>query len=166
MPGMSDIREQEQAALNAVLSSRTLAKCQNLARLLQYICQKYLEGDASNLKEYNIGVEALGRALDFDPTENSIVRVEVHRLREKFSRRRWTSTRTMEFSVGSKSRARPSASTPILYSLRFEASPSRYFWQIYCNSLAKFWHLAKVLDESTALSAACSCSRMSDMPGI
>src|SRR5579875_2167745 len=86
MPGMSDIREQEQAALNAVLSSRTFAKCQNLARLLQYICQKYLEGDASNLKEYNIGVEALGRALDFDPTENSIVRVEVHRLREKLKK--------------------------------------------------------------------------------
>jgi hypothetical protein len=83
---MSDIREQEQAALNAVLSSRTFAKCQNLARLLQYICQKYLEGDASNLKEYNIGVEALGRALDFDPTENSIVRVEVHRLREKLKK--------------------------------------------------------------------------------
>ncbi|MGH9455353.1 MAG: hypothetical protein ACRD2O_15435, partial [Terriglobia bacterium] len=49
----------KEAAITAVLSSRTFAKSPNLARLFQYICQKYLEGSAPDLKEYNIGVDAL-----------------------------------------------------------------------------------------------------------
>lgn len=81
-----DQRQEELAALDAVLASRTFCKCQNLAKLLHYLCQKYRDGCASELKEYNIGVEALGRAADFDPTTNSVVRVEVHRLREKLKK--------------------------------------------------------------------------------
>jgi len=79
-------RQEEKSELEAVLASETFAKAQNLARLLRYICTKYFEGRASDLKEYNIGVEALGRPTDFDPTSNSIVRVELHRLREKLKR--------------------------------------------------------------------------------
>jgi len=79
-------RQEEKAELEAVLASETFAKAPNLARLLRYICAKYFEGHASDLKEYNIGVEALGRPPDFDPTSNSIVRVELHRLREKLKR--------------------------------------------------------------------------------
>jgi hypothetical protein len=45
-----------------------------------------LEGKSEELKEYTIGVEALGRSPDFDPTTNSIVRVELHRLREKLNK--------------------------------------------------------------------------------
>lgn len=86
MSGIEDHRQEELAALDAVLASRTFSKCQNLAKLLQYLCQKCRDGCASELKEYNIGVEALGRAADFDPTANSVVRVEVHRLREKLKR--------------------------------------------------------------------------------
>lgn len=76
----------ERAELDAVLSSDTFAKSPNLARLLKYVCTKYFEGRAADLKEYNIGVEAMGRPADFDPATNSIVRVEVHRLREKLKK--------------------------------------------------------------------------------
>jgi len=79
-------RQEEKSELEAVLASETFAKAQNLARLLRYICTKHFDGRASDLKEYNIGVEALGRLADFDPTNNSIVRVELHRLREKLKR--------------------------------------------------------------------------------
>jgi len=79
-------RQQEEAELEAVFASGTFAKSQGLARLLKYLCHKYFEGHASDLKEFNIGVEALGRLADFDPTSNSIVRVELHRLREKLKR--------------------------------------------------------------------------------
>src|ERR1051326_5099219 len=79
-------REEATAELLKVLSWESLAKSQNLAKLLQYICGKYLDGRAGDLKEYNIGVEALGRPADFDPSSNSIVRVELHRLREKLKR--------------------------------------------------------------------------------
>jgi len=77
---------EKQRELARVLASATFLKSPNLARLLDYICTKYFEGTVSDLKEYNIGVEALGRREDFDPTTNSIVRVEVHRLREKLKR--------------------------------------------------------------------------------
>jgi hypothetical protein len=79
-------RQQETAELEAVFASGTFAKSQNLARLLKYLCRKYFEGQASELKEFNIGVEALGRLADFDPTSNSIVRVELHRLRERLKK--------------------------------------------------------------------------------
>lgn len=79
-------RQEEKAELEAVLASGSFAKSQNLARLLSYLCGKYFDGRACDLKEYNIGVEALGRHADFDPTSNSIVRVELHRLRERVKR--------------------------------------------------------------------------------
>lgn len=78
--------QQERAELNSVLSSTTFPKSPNLARLLQFLCLKYFEGKSAELKEYNIGVEAFGRPPAFDPTTNSIVRVELHRLREKLNK--------------------------------------------------------------------------------
>ena len=82
----SATRQQEKAELDAVFASGTFAKSQNLARLLKYLCRKYFEGHAGDLKEFNIGVEALGRLADFDPTSNSIVRVELFRLRERLKK--------------------------------------------------------------------------------
>ncbi|MGH9345335.1 MAG: malectin domain-containing carbohydrate-binding protein [Terriglobia bacterium] len=86
MPDLSESNMLKEAAIAAVLSSRVFAKSPNLARLFQYICQKYLEGSAADLKEYNIGVDALGRPSGFDPTKNAIVRVEVYRLRDKLKK--------------------------------------------------------------------------------
>jgi Malectin domain len=76
----------ERAELQLVLSSGLLAKSPNLEKLLSYICEKHWEGKSDQLKEYNLGVEALGRPPDFDPAANAIVRVEVHRLREKLKK--------------------------------------------------------------------------------
>lgn len=83
-------REEEKAALERVLASEAFAKSQSLARLLSYLCGKYFDGRASEVKEYNIGVEVLGRPDTFDPTSNSVVRVELHRLREKLKKHRET----------------------------------------------------------------------------
>jgi Malectin domain len=76
----------EMAELEAVLSSDVFVKSPNLAKLLSYICNKYFEGCSSDSKEYNIGVEAMGKQPDFDPSMNSVVRVEVHRLRQKLKK--------------------------------------------------------------------------------
>lgn len=78
--------EAEMSELEAVLSSDIFAKSPSLARLLTYICQKYFEGCSADSKEYNIGVEAMGKQPDFDPSINSVVRVEVHRLRQKLKK--------------------------------------------------------------------------------
>src|SRR5262245_6171466 len=75
--------EDEKAELEAVLASSLFVRTPSLANLLSYLCQKYFQGEADLLKEYTIGVESFGRAPDFDKKEDSIVRVEIRRLREK-----------------------------------------------------------------------------------
>jgi len=74
---------EEKAELDQVLSSAIFAKSPTSAKLLQFICKKYFGDEAGDLKEYSIGVEALGLPVDFDPAMSSIVRVELDRLREK-----------------------------------------------------------------------------------
>src|SRR5438270_342930 len=73
----------ERHELDAILASGILNRAPNLAHLLSYVCAKYFEGAAEQIKEYNIAVEALGRPADFDQKRDSIVRVEAHRLRKR-----------------------------------------------------------------------------------
>jgi len=74
---------QEKQELAAVLASGIFNRAPNLAQLLTYVCAKYFEGSAEQIKEYNIAVDALGRPADFDQKRDSIVRVEAHRLRKR-----------------------------------------------------------------------------------
>ena len=74
---------QEKHELEAVLSSGIFNRAPNLANVLTYVCEKYFEGSAEQIKEYNIAVEALGRPAEFDQKRDSIVRVEAHRLRKR-----------------------------------------------------------------------------------
>jgi hypothetical protein len=82
---MSEVCREEISELEAVLSSKILTRAPNLARILNYICRERLEGRTSNIKEYNIAVYALGRSPQFDPSQDSIVRVEVTRLRKRLA---------------------------------------------------------------------------------
>src|SRR6059058_1124846 len=73
----------ERHELDVILASGIFNRAPNLAQLLTYVCAKYFEGGAQQIKEYNIAVEALGRPADFDQKRDSIVRVEAHRLRKR-----------------------------------------------------------------------------------
>lgn len=53
----------------------------NQARLFRYLAERLLSGNEDPVKEYVLGVEALGRPSDFDPKTDSIVRVEIRKLR-------------------------------------------------------------------------------------
>jgi Malectin domain len=75
--------EQERSELETILNSGIFNRAPNLAMLLNYVCSKYFEHGAEQIKEYNIAVEALGRPAEFDPRADSIVRVEAHRLRKR-----------------------------------------------------------------------------------
>jgi hypothetical protein len=75
--------EREKNEVDAILGSGIFSRAPNLAHLLQYVCAKYFEGAAAEIKEYNIAVEALGRPAEFDQKRDSIVRVEAHRLRKR-----------------------------------------------------------------------------------
>ena len=73
----------EREALDRLLASGVLARSPNLEKILVYLCTKYFDGESMSIKEYHIATEALGRAESFDPKKDSIVRVEIHRLRRR-----------------------------------------------------------------------------------
>jgi len=64
-----------------VILSATFRNAATLKLLLQFLADKTLGSSTESLKEYTIGVEALGRKPDFDPKVDTIVRVQSHRLR-------------------------------------------------------------------------------------
>lgn len=55
-----------------------------MAKLLQFLGERYLAGRIDEISEYNIATEVFGRSkTSFDCTSDSIARVEVHRLRKR-----------------------------------------------------------------------------------
>lgn len=74
--------EAERAEYEALVAAGVFPKLSNSARLLEFICRKYFEGDG-NVTEYCIATEALHRRPDFSPKQDSIVRVEAHRVRKR-----------------------------------------------------------------------------------
>jgi hypothetical protein len=74
---------EERAELQAVLSSTLFQRAPKLSKILAYVCEKYFSGRGANLKEYSIAVDALGRAPEFDPQADAIVRVDLHLLRKR-----------------------------------------------------------------------------------
>ncbi|HKF48548.1 MAG TPA: malectin domain-containing carbohydrate-binding protein [Terracidiphilus sp.] len=74
---------EERAALQAVVASRTFESTPRLAALLQYICDRYFGGGIDAIKEYSIATDVFRRPPSFDQATDSIVRVEVFRLRKR-----------------------------------------------------------------------------------
>ena len=69
------------AALEAVCDSGDFKRSTRLNDLLRYIVTEEIEGRGDRLKAYSIATKVLGRRADFDPINDSIVRVEMARLR-------------------------------------------------------------------------------------
>ncbi len=69
--------------LDRVLGSVVFTGSPRLQRFFQYLVDKFLSGESSNLKGYTIGVEVFDRGPGFDPSVDSIVRTESVRLRAK-----------------------------------------------------------------------------------
>lgn len=68
--------------LDAARSEAKLKGGQRRYDLLDYLVREELEGRGENVKAYAIALDVLGRGEDFDPATDSIVRVEVARLRD------------------------------------------------------------------------------------
>ncbi len=78
-PRSSSVRAQ----LSRILRSRTFLNATALGKLLHHIVEETLQGRASELKEYALGVDVFNRGSDFDPRADTIVRVQARRLRAK-----------------------------------------------------------------------------------
>ena len=85
-PQEAETYKKERAALNAVLASRSFLHAPGLSRMLSYLCERYFLGQTDAIKEYSIAVDALGRGDDFQPSKDSIVRVQASRLRAHLRR--------------------------------------------------------------------------------
>ena len=70
-------------SLHQVAGSSTFNRAGQLRNFLNYVCKMEIEGRASEITEYTIGVEALGRPDDFLATEDTSVRNRAHALRQK-----------------------------------------------------------------------------------
>ena len=69
------------AALAKVLASERFAGADSLGRFLAYAVEEQLAGRGDRLKAYGIATDVFERGDDFDPTTDSIVRVQASRLR-------------------------------------------------------------------------------------
>ena len=81
-PGADEIR----AALEHMAASEAFRGSPQLVAFLRYVVEATLRGAADRIKGYTIAVEALGRADNFDPQADPIVRVEAMRLRRALAR--------------------------------------------------------------------------------
>lgn len=78
-PGREAILQQ----LARIAASPAFAHAPSQARMLRYVVEHSLAGQADRLKEYALGVEVFGRGADFDPRQDTIVRVQGGRLRHR-----------------------------------------------------------------------------------
>ena len=74
--------EQVRAELDKILSSEVFGRSGRARDLLRYIVEQDLAGNADRLKGYSIGVDVFGKGTDFDPANDTVVRVQMGRLRD------------------------------------------------------------------------------------
>lgn len=72
--------------LERILSSAPFRQAERSTALLRYVVTRALDGDGDRLKEYTVGVDALGRGPKFDPRTDPVVRAEASRLRSRLDR--------------------------------------------------------------------------------
>lgn len=72
------------AQIDRILASPSFVNAERLSRFLRFVTEKTLAGEATAAKESVIGVEVFGRRADtYDPSADSVVRVQARRLRAK-----------------------------------------------------------------------------------
>ena len=69
--------------IERILKSDTFRGSAVLRRLLKFLADKAVAGEADELKEYSIGVDAFGKPATYDQRSDAIVRLQVGRLRQK-----------------------------------------------------------------------------------
>src|SRR4030095_6416367 len=78
--------EERQSALTAVLESKEFVRSPALAKLLRYLCEQSFQGKIHEIKEFTIATDVYGKDLHFGEKRDSLVRVEVSRLRRRLQR--------------------------------------------------------------------------------
>ena len=72
-------------AVEEIIASPVLRPSTSLCKLLRYLAEQSIDQPETPHKEYQIATEVFGRAPDFDPRLDSVVRVQSGRLRSKLA---------------------------------------------------------------------------------
>ncbi|MCI4662061.1 MAG: hypothetical protein MRY63_09610 [Neomegalonema sp.] len=81
MDDLDALRARYDAVLSHLMADGHFAVSERGKDILRYVIEEELAGRGERIKAYSIATEALGRAADFDPQNDSIVRVEASKLR-------------------------------------------------------------------------------------
>jgi hypothetical protein len=79
------IDERMLSQVDRILHSDTLRTSEVLRRLLKFLAEKSVSGEAEHLKEYTVAIDALDKPSTYDPRHDSAVRIQVGRLRQKLA---------------------------------------------------------------------------------
>ena len=69
-----------------ILAAPDFVRSRQLSAFLRFVVGKTIAGQAQEIKQYTVGVGALGRRRDFDPQTDPIVRITAGRLRRSLER--------------------------------------------------------------------------------
>ncbi|MCU1257969.1 MAG: hypothetical protein JWO80_854 [Bryobacterales bacterium] len=83
MVGVEIDTEKKRRALEMLLESEAFARADQLRSFLRFVVETEIAGQGSEITEYSIGVNALGRPKTFSPTDDSSVRARANALRHK-----------------------------------------------------------------------------------
>jgi hypothetical protein len=75
--------EKPWAQVERIIESDTFHASGVLRRLFRFLADKTFSGEADQLKEYSIGIDAFGKPPTYDPRQDAIVRLQIGRLRQK-----------------------------------------------------------------------------------
>jgi hypothetical protein len=81
LTGLEEAREQ----VDRILASDTFRTSDALRRLLRFIADKTFSGEANQLKEYSVGLDALGKPPTYDTRQDGAARIQASRLRLKLA---------------------------------------------------------------------------------
>lgn len=97
--------DEQRAELERALQSVQFRRAPKLQRFLAFICERYFCNKAAEISEYLIATEAFGKAPDFDPSLDSLVRVQARearrRLREYYQSEGKDNPLILDIPVGS-----------------------------------------------------------------
>src|SRR5258708_13054947 len=77
--------ESIQQQIERIVHSEQFRSSEVLRRLLTFLSEKSIAGEADNLKEYVVAIDGLGKAASYDPQHNSAVRIQMGRLRQRLA---------------------------------------------------------------------------------
>ncbi len=123
-----------------ILQTPGFARSARLQRFLSYAVERFLAGDAGNLKEYSIALEVFDRSPDYNPKIDAVVRVEARRLRSRLEQ--YYATEGVHDSIRIRfpsgtyvplivRTAPPASGSPLLRARRL-----RRRWGVFAGSLA------------------------------